>query len=131
MYLFSRIVGKVGAGGYLRGLSGRFVSILADYCMAIQCFGYFGYTQKLFYFNNRSATAILGGDNNPKLISTYPQTPRKQALAPRPSIVTPPRDHTSNTVYDTQATNSFTLCSKVCSISTCLLRTALKATKYI
>jgi|LakMenE18May11ns_1017448.scaffolds.fasta_scaffold9748547_2 hypothetical protein len=124
MYLFSRIVGKVGAEGYLRGFWGRFVSILADYCMAIQCFGYFGYTQKLFYFNNRSPLAFLGGDNNPKLISIYPQAPRKQALAPHPSIVTLSRDSTSTAVWSTQAVNSFTPCCKVCSISTCRLRTA-------
>ena len=101
IYLFSRIVGKVGAGGYLRGLWGRFVSILADYCMAVQCFGYFGYTQKLFYFNNRSPLAFLGDDNNPKLTSTYKKGPRYQALAPIPSIVTHPCNSTSNTVCDT------------------------------
>jgi len=98
MYLFSHNVGKVGVGGYLRGLSGRFVSILADYCMAIQCFGYFGYTQKLFYFNNRLPLAFLGGDNNPKLTSTYKKGLRYQALTPTFSIVTPSRDSTSITV---------------------------------
>jgi hypothetical protein len=83
MYLFSRIVGKVGAEGYLRGFWGRFVSILADYCMAIQCFGYFGYTQKLFYFNNRSPLAFLGGDNNPKLISITCPSPLDCHAFPR------------------------------------------------
>ncbi len=128
MCLFSHIVGN---GATNAAFGSCFVSILANYCMAVQSFGYFGYTQKLFYFNNRSPLAFLGGDNNPKLTSYPHKHPRYQALAPRPSIVTHPCNSTSITVWSTQAANSFTPCSKVCSISTCLLRTALKAAKYI
>jgi hypothetical protein len=128
MCLFSRIVGN---GATDAAFGGCFVSILADYCMAVQSFGSFGYTQKLFYFNNRSATAILGHDNNLKLVATTHKGLRNQALTPHPSIVTFSRDSTSNTVWSTQAINSFTPCSKVCSILTWSRKHRDQGAKYI